>query len=49
MIYQEMGDWKGAGDSWSWEDAVRGICSTWSMLDSVFSLDHHMERYRAMT
>ena len=28
MVCQEMRDWLGAGDSRSWDDAVRGVCST---------------------
>jgi len=31
-------DWLGAGDSRSWDDAVRGVCSTQCMLYSVYAV-----------
>jgi len=38
MVGREMRDWLGAGDSRSWDDAVRGVCSTWCMLYSVYGV-----------
>jgi len=35
MVCREMRDWLGAGDSRSWDDAVRGVCSTQCMQYSV--------------
>jgi len=32
MVCREMRDWLGGGDSRSWDEAVRGVCSTWCML-----------------
>jgi hypothetical protein len=31
-VCREMGDWLGAGDSRSWNDAVLGVCLTWCKL-----------------
>jgi len=44
MVCLEMRDRLGAGDSRSWDDAVRGVFFTRCMLYSVSSLDHGMER-----
>jgi len=44
MVCREMRDCPGAGDSRSWDDAVRGVYSTQCTLYSVSSLDHGMER-----
>jgi len=49
MVCREMRDWLGAGDSLSWDDAVRGVCCAQCMLYLVLTLDHGMERWRAMT
>jgi len=38
MVCREMRDWLGAGDSQSWDDAVRGVCSTRCMLYSVYAV-----------
>jgi len=35
MVCSEMKDWLAVGDSQSWNDAVRGVCSTQCMLYSV--------------
>jgi len=35
MVHSERRDWLGAGDSRSWDDAVRGVCSTQCMLHLV--------------
>jgi len=32
MLCRAMRDWLGAGDSRSWDDAVRGVCSGQCML-----------------
>jgi len=38
MVCREMGQWLGAGDSQSWDDAVRGVCITQGMLYSVYAV-----------
>jgi len=38
MICCEMRDWLGAGNSRSWDDAVRGVCSTQCMLYLVYAV-----------
>ena len=38
MVCREMRDWLGVGDSPSWDDAVRGVCSTQCMLYLVFAV-----------
>jgi len=37
MVWREMRDWPGAGDSRCWDDAVRGVCSTQYMLFSMYA------------
>jgi len=38
MVCREMREWLGVGDSQSWDDAVRGPCSTQCMLYSVYTV-----------
>jgi len=38
MVCSEMRDWLGAGDSRSWDDAVRSVSSTQCMLYSVYGV-----------
>jgi len=38
MVHREMGDWLGAGDSKSWVDEVRRVCSTQYMLYTVYGV-----------
>jgi hypothetical protein len=38
MVCREMRDWLGAGDSQSWDDAVRSVCCTQCMLYSVYAV-----------
>jgi len=38
MVCREMRDWLGAEDSGSWDNAVRGVCSTQCMLYSVYAV-----------
>jgi len=38
MVCREMRDWLGAGDSRSWDDAVRGVCSTRCMQYAVYAV-----------
>jgi len=38
MVCREMRDWLGAGDSRSWDYAVRGVCRTQCMLYSVYTI-----------
>jgi len=45
MVYREMRDWLGVGDSRCWDDALAcGVSCTECMLYSVLTFDHGMER-----
>jgi len=38
MVCREMRDWLGAGDRQCWDDMVPGVCSTRSILYSVYTV-----------
>jgi hypothetical protein len=38
MVYREMRDWRGAGDSRSWDDAVHAVCCHHCMLYTVYAV-----------
>jgi hypothetical protein len=38
MVCGEMRDWLGAGDSQSWDDAVRCVCSSQCMQYAVYTV-----------
>jgi hypothetical protein len=44
MVCRDMSNSLGAGDSRSWDDAVRGACITQCMLSSELTRDYGMER-----